>query len=243
MFTMGDVARTSVCNEDRLYKLFGVDAEILIDHAWGYEPCTIRDIRSYAPSAHSIFSGQVLPREYTFAECRTVLREMADALALDLVSRGLSTDTLTLDIGYGKIPSGYVGKTVSDAYGRAVPAPAHGTASIGTHTSSSRRITEALLAVYDRIADRSASVRRISIAACGVLSPSCEQLDLFSDPTALSRERDMQRAMLMIRGKYGKNAVLRGTSLSECATGAERNVQIGGHSAERRRGKGGLLYE
>lgn len=243
MFTMGDVARTSLCNEDRLYKLFGVDAEILIDHAWGYEPCTVADIKSYVPSAHSISSGQVLPRAYTFDECRTVLCEMTDAMALELVDRGLSTDLLTLDIGYEKAPIGYGGATVTDRYGRIVPKPAHGSANLGTHTSSSRRITDAVLGIYERVADRDLPVRRINIAACGVLASSCEQFDIFTDPNALLRERDMQRAMIEIRKKYGKNAVLRGVSLESCATAIERNGQIGGHGAERRRGRSKLQYE
>lgn len=243
MFTMGDIARTSIHNEDRLYKLFGVDAEILIDHAWGYEPCTIADIKSYVPAARSLSSGQVLPHPYTFERCRIIIREMADALALDLYSRGLSTDLLTLDVGFDKAPDGYSGAVSTDAYGRTVPSPVHGSANLGTHTSSAKRIAEAFLSIYDRIVPHELLIKRVTTDACGVLASKCEQCDMFSEPGALEREERMLDAMLSIRNKYGKNAILRGTSYKDGATAIERNGQIGGHSAERRTERTRLLYE
>lgn len=245
IFTMGDIARTSLQNEERLYKLFGIDAEILIDHAWGYEPCTIADIKAYRPSAHSISSGQVLPHPYTADKGRIVVREMTDSLALDLVSKGLMTDTLTLDVGYDRVGVGvdYNGELHTDRYGRAVPKSAHGTANLGTHTSSARRISDAVISLYDRITDERLQIKRFTVAACNVLAADCEQCDIFSDPAALEREHQMQRAMLNIRKRYGKNAILRCTSLEDGATAIERNGQIGGHGAERRRDKTRLRYE
>lgn len=245
ILTMGDVARTSIHNAERLYNMFGVDAELLIDHAWGYEPCTISDIKSYRPETHSISSGQVLPHPYDFEKGRIVVREMTDSLALELVGKGLSTDTLTLDIGYDRIGGDvkYNGELHTDRYGRTVPKPEHGTASLGTHTSSSRRISAAMISLYDRITAKHLLIKRFTLAACNVLAADCEQCDIFTAPAALEREHQIQCAMLDIRKRYGKNAILRCTSLEEGATAIERNGQIGGHGAERRRDKTRLQYE
>lgn len=251
MFTMGDVARQSLGQgEDSLYRLFGVNAELLIDHAWGYEPCTIADIKAYTPSSSSISSGQVLTCPYPSPKARLVAREMADLLSLDLVEKGLVTGQLTLTIGYdvenitrSKIP--YTGPVVTDHYGRTIPKHAHGTHNFQRKTASTRQITQAITELYDRIADPALLVRRLTISA-SVFSEEAErekqesfrQLDLFSDPAetareeaALEREKRRQQAVLDIKHKYGKNAILRGMNLEEGATARERNRQIGGHKA------------
>ena len=256
MYTMGDVARCSVKNEDLLYKLFGVNAELLIDHAWGHEPCTMAHIKAYKPASSSIGSGQVLHCAYTAGKARLVLREMMDQLALDLVEKGLVTDQIILTVGYDienltdpDLRKNYNGEITTDHYGRSVPKHAHGTANIGRYTSSSRLITRAALELYDRIVDDRLLIRRINMAANHVIDEgnipvkaATEQLDMFTDyqkqaeleqteQQALSRERSAQQALLNIRKKYGKNAILKGTSLQEGATAKERNRQIGGHKA------------
>ncbi len=256
MFTMGDVARCSVKNENLLYKLFGVNAELLIDHAWGYEPCTIAHIKAYKPSSNSLGAGQVLHTAYTADKAKLVLREMMDQLSLDLVEKGLVTDQIVLTVGYDienltdpDIKKYYKGEITTDHYGRSIPKHAHGTANIGRYTSSSRLITEAALELYDRIVDTKLLIRRINMAATHVIDEGAipvktatEQLDMFTDyqkhavdeerqQQALSRERSAQEAMLNIRKKYGKNAILKGTSLQEGATAMDRNRQIGGHKA------------
>ena len=262
MFTMGDVARCSLggsadyFNEDLLYKLFGVNAELLIDHAWGWEPCTMADIKAYKPSANSLGSGQVLQCPYTFKKARLIVREMTDLLVLDLVDKGLVTDQMVLTVGYDvenlsdpKRSRAYKGPVTTDYYGRKVPKHAHGTANLGCQTSSVMRIMEAVLALYDRIVDPDLLVRRINLTANHVVEESSvsrespvEQMDLFTDyaaeekkraeeKAALGRERRRQETILSIKKKYGKNAILKGMNLEDGATTPDRNRQIGGHRA------------
>ena len=262
MFTMGDVARCSLggskdyFNEDLLYKLFGVNAELLIDHAWGWEPCTMADIKAYKPSANSLGSGQVLQCPYTFEKAKLIVREMTDLLALDLVDKGLVTDQMVLTVGYDvenlsdpKRSRAYKGPVTTDYYGRRVPKHAHGTANLGRQTDSARRIMDAVMALYDRIVDPDLLVRRINLTANHVVDESSvskesseEQLDLFTDyaaeqrkraeeNAALERERRRQKTILSIKKKYGKNAILKGMDLEEGATTLDRNKQIGGHRA------------
>ena len=254
MFTMGDVARCSVGssneyhNEDLLYRLFGVNAELLIDHAWGWEPTTIADIRAYKPESNSLSVGQVLSCAYTADKARIVIREMAEGLALDMVSKKLVTDQIVLTIGYDTacVTTDFKGEVKSDWYGRKIPKHAHGTENIGQHTSSTRLIIDTTLKLYDHITDTKLLIRRLNIAATHVISATAgnsapiefEQLDLFADEDAqqqtietekLKKEQRLQAALLQIKEKYGKNAILHGTSYVEGATGKERNEQIGGH--------------
>ena len=234
IYTMGDIARASVENEDALYQMLGVDAELLIDHAWGYEPCGLKEIKAYRPQTNSISSGQVLQQPYDFKKARIVVREMADSLALDLIGRHMVTDSLTLYIGYDRcvVDAGdYSGGLHIDRYGRKVPKSAHGTASLPEASSSAKKITAALLELFDRIADRNLFVRRVTLTANRLAEEGYEQLSLFSDETENQKERKMQEAMLAIRRRYGKNAVLKGTNLQEGATALQRNCQIGGHKA------------
>lgn len=254
MFTMGDIARRSTWDEGLLYRLFGINAELLIDHAWGYEPCTMADIKSYKPSSNSISSGQVLQSPYDFEKAKLVVLEMTDALVLDLVDKGLVTDQIVLTVGYDienlsdpEKRRQYKGEVTSDFYGRKLPKHAHGSANLGKFTSSTRLITQAMEELFDRIVDRNLTVRRMYVVANHVVeetalaaSGAFEQLDLFSglDPQqkkredeALLREKNIQKAMLDIKKKYGKNAILKGISFEEGATGRDRNRQIGGHRA------------
>jgi DNA polymerase V len=236
MYTMGDVARMSVYNEDFLYKLFGINAEILMDHAWGYEPCTIADIKAYRPETNSISSGQVLSCPYDFAKARIVVQEMTDQMVLDLVASGMVTDSLTLTVGYdsSSLDSGeYAGPVKQDWYGRIVPKPAHGTANVGERTSSTAKIMDAVLGLYDSIVSPQLLVKRITLAANKIVprTTQYEQLDLFTDPVAQEKEEKMQEVMLSIKKKFGKNAILKGTNLEQGATMKDRNNQIGGHRA------------
>lgn len=262
MFTMGDVARCSIgkprdyYNEDLLYKLFGINAELLIDHAWGWEPCTIAEVKQYKPSSNSVGSGQVLQCPYEFEKARLVVREMIDLLVLDLVDKGLVTDQIVLTVGYDienltdqKRCKAYTGPVTTDNYGRQIPKHAHGTANIGRQTSSTKLITDATMELYDRIVNPALLVRRLTIAANHVVPENSvqkanvvEQLDLFTDYEALERERakeqeemdrekKMQQAVLSIKKKFGKNAILKGMNLQEGATAKDRNNQIGGHKA------------
>ena len=250
MFTMGDIARCSLTGEDVLYRLFGINAELLIDHAWGWEPCTLADIKSYRPSASSISSGQVLHCPYSFEKARLIVREMTDLLVLELVDQGLETDKLTLTIGYDrenltnpKIASAYQGPVTLDHYGRKVPRHTHGTTTLPLRCASTRLITQAMMELYDRIADPALLVRRINLTAVNVLPEGTAaqetwQMDLFADTaaqeqenTALLREKRRQQALLHIRKKYGKNAILKGMNYLEGATTRDRNAQIGGHKA------------
>ena len=256
MFTMGDVARTSHYNEAKLFKLFGVNAELLIDRAWGWEPTTIADIRAYKPSSNSLSVGQVLHCPYDYEKAKLIVREMIDQHVLDLVDKGLATDQIVLTIGYDienltdpKISAKYQGEVTTDHYGRKVPKHAHGTANLKRKTSSSHIITEATMELYDRIVDKNLLVRRITIAACKLVRESeipqereAEQLTLFDDPEellrkaqeeedALAQEKKMQKAILEIKKRFGKNAILKGMNLQEGATAKDRNAQVGGHKA------------
>ena len=258
MYTLGDVALASMSDwgEDRLYKLFGVNAELLIDHAWGWEPCTINEIKKYKPSSNSLGSGQVLQCPYDNEKARLIVHEMTDLLVLDLVEKHLVTDQLVLTVGYDidnltdpNISRYYNGEVTIDRYGRKVPKHAHGTANLKFPTSSTRLITDAMLELFDRIVDKKLLVRRVNIAANRVVNESSvstsappEQLDLFTDyeelerkqkaeQTALERERKAQQAIIELRKKYGKNAVLKGMNLQEGATTKDRNEQVGGHKA------------
>ena len=234
IYTMGDIARMSLQNEDWLYKLFGIDAEILIDHAWGYEPCTISHIKQYKPKSNSLGSGQVLQEPYKNEKARIVVREMTEQLVLDLVDQDLVTESLTLHIGYDRInvdEGNYDREIKADYYGRKVPKPAHGTANLGAPSSSTAEIVGAVLALFDRITDPSLFIRRINISANHVTPRGFEQLNIFSNPEQLEKERKMQKAMLDIHKRFGKNAILKGTDLQKGATTIERNQQIGGHKA------------
>ena len=256
MFTMGDVARmsTSEFGENALYKLFGVNAELLIDHAWGWEPCTIADIKAYRPETSSMSSGQVLQEATESETARLITWEMADTLAMDLLRKGLVTDQITLTVGYDvenlrrdDIMGSYEGKVVLDHYGRAVPAHAHGTENLSAPVASSKLITEAAVRLFDRITDSRLLVRRLTICANKVvpadsLGDEQRQLDFFTDfeeeqsrrnaeEAALRRENSLQLAMLRMKERYGRNAVLRGANLCNGATAALRNQQIGGHRA------------
>lgn len=262
LYTMGDVARcslgngTAYHNEDLLYKLFGVNAELLIDHAWGWEPCTIADIKAYKPSSSSIGSSQVLQCPYDFEKGKLVVREMTELLVLDLVDKSLVTDQMVLTVGYdienlaqSEIRKKYKGEVTTDRYGRKTPKHAHGTTNLKVQTSSTKLIVDAVLELYDRIVDKNLLVRRMNITANHVVDEALvkktetfEQLDLFTDYEAesekrkqeeqkLEREKRIQLAMLDIKKKYGKNAILKGTNLVEGATTLERNKQIGGHKA------------
>lgn len=247
LFTMGDVALCSTVHENLLYKLFGINAELLIDHAWGWEPCTIADIHGYRPATNSLSSGQVLSCPYDFSKARLIVREMLDAMALDLVEKGLVTDQIVLTVGFDRENlsdparrDAYHGSVVTDPYGRSIPKHAHGTANLGHHTASGKQLTSAGLMLFDRITDPTLLIRRLTIAANHLLpegagSSDFRQLDLFSpgpDETAiLEREKRQQQAQLTIRRKFGKNAIWKAASLKEGATARERNNQIGGHKA------------
>lgn len=257
---MGDVAKCSLgkptdyYNEDLLYKLFGINAELLIDHAWGWEPCTIADVKAYKPSTNSIGSGQVLHCAYPFDNAKLIALEMADLLVLNLVDKRLMTDQLVLTVGYDienltkpEIKKLYNGPITIDHYGRSVPKSAHGTINLKRQTSSTKLIMNAVIELFERIVDKNLLVRRINITANHVVDESTvkkedsiEQLDLFTDYAAvqakkkledaeLEREKKVQQTMLEIKKKYGKNAILKGMNLEEGATTLERNKQIGGH--------------
>ena len=258
LYTMGDIARCSVgkenefYNEELLYKMFGVNAELLIDHAWGWEPCTIADVKAYQPEHNSVGAGQVLHCPYDAPKAKIVVKEMLDLLTLDLVEKHLVTDQIVLTVGYdienltsGK---GYTGEVTVDRYGRKIPKHAHGTANLREYTASARMITDAVMKLYDRIVNPHLMVRRISMAANHVLDEKkaadkteFRQLDLFTDFTGgnekkqqdekLEREKKMQEAVLSIKKKYGKNAILKGLNFQEGATTKARNEQIGGHKA------------
>ncbi len=261
LYTMGDIARCSIgsekdmYNEDLLYKLFGVNAELLIDHAWGWEPCTIDLVKKYRPSSNSFSSGQVLMKPYSYENASVVVREMADALALDLVDKRMVTDQVVLTINYDRtnlddpeIRRKYKGPVTVDWYGRPVPKHAHGSANLKKHTSSGEQITEAVMSIYKETVNPDLLIRRINITINHVImeediqEEKYVQLDLFTDfdkqqaekkaeDEKLGKERNLQEAMLSIRKRFGKAAVHRGLNLKEGATGLERNRQIGGHKA------------
>jgi len=239
MRTMGDVAlySTNAGWEDELYRMFGVNAELLIDHAWGWEPCTMAQIKAYKPQVNSISSGQVLSEPYDFKKGRLIAKEMTDALVFDLVSKRLVTDRITLYVSYDSenIGKGYKGPEVTDHYGRSVPKPTHGTVDLNGHTSSSEYILKAVTRLYNRIVNPELTIRRFNVTAQNVISEDDaqpRQLDLFGEnaPTD-GRERRRQEAVLAIRSKYGKNSILRGMNFEEGSTARDRNKQVGGHKA------------
>ena len=255
LYTMGDVARCSLGNsndfhnEELLYRTFGVNAELLIDHAWGIEPCTIADIKAYRPSANSISSGQVLHCPYSNEKAKLIVREMIDLLVLDLVEKRLVTDQIVLTVGYDidnltdpVISKAYKGPVITDHYGRKIPKYSHGTVNLGQHISSTKVIVDAVMDLFASISDPLLLVRRLTIAANHVLPESqaalekpMQQLSLFEESEQeqldLQRERNAQEAILSIRRKYGKNAILKGMNFKEGATTRDRNEQIGGHKA------------
>ncbi|MBR5359657.1 MAG: DNA methylase, partial [Lachnospiraceae bacterium] len=256
MYTMGDIALCSTQDEELLYRLFGVNAELIIDHAWGYEPCTMSDIKSYKPKSSSTGSGQVLMRPYSHDEAKIIVREMADVLSLDLVDKELVADSITLYIGYDgtalddpEVRRRYKGQIAQDYYGRYVPKSAHGSVPLGRYTSSTRLICEAAVRLYEDITDPLLTVRRVNITANNTVyeedapkGDSYEQLDLFTDYEAVERSRQaenerldkekaLQKATLKLKKKFGKNAIIKGTDLQEGAMTIERNNQIGGHKA------------
>jgi len=262
IFTMGDVARCSLgkkneyYNEDLLYRLFGINAELLIDHAWGWEQCALSDVKAYKPTTNCISSGQVLQCPYNYEKAKLIVREMTDLLVLDLVEKGLVTDQMVLTVGYDienlsnpDIRKKYKGPITTDYYGRQVPKHAHGTANLSRQTASTKLIIDGVMDLYNRIVDENLLVRRINITANHIVDEnvvtkekSYEQLDLFTDyesrqkekeeeDASLLREKKIQLAMLDIKKKYGKNAILKGTNLEEGAMTMSRNKQIGGHKA------------
>lgn len=256
ILTMGDIARVSLRNENFLYRLFGVNAELLIDHAWGWEPCTIEQVKAYRPETNSLSSGQVLTSAYTVDKARVVIQEMAEAMALDLLDKHLTTNQLVVTIGYdvesltrADIAAGYHGEVAVDHYGRRVPKHSHGSTRLPEHTFSSRIITQAVLVLFDSIVNPDLLIRRLNVTANNVISQEralqikpVAQLNLFSDrdaiaqmqkahDLALDKERRMMEATLQIKKKFGKNALLKGLNFSEGATAKERNQEIGGHKA------------
>lgn len=254
LYTMGDIARCSLENEELLYKLFGINAELLIDHAWGYEPCTIESVKSYKPISNSLSTGQVLHCPYDYSKTKLIIMEMIDLLSLDLVEKHLVTNQLTLTIGYDienlsdyNITKYYKGKIVEDFYGRKVPKPSHGTINLKKKTSSSKLLTEAIIKLYEEIINDKLLVRRINISANNLINEEVannekkfEQFDLFTDYNLLKEikeqekideqnENKVQHAIIDIKKKYGKNAILKGINYLEYATTKDRNKQIGGH--------------
>lgn len=262
IYTMGDIARCSLggpgdyYNEDLLYRMFGVNAELLIDHAWGFEPCRMEDIKAYKPESSSMGSGQVLHCAYDFQKAKLIVREMTEQVVLELVDKGLATDQMVLTVSYDRsslenpeIRKAYKGEVTIDHYGRRVPKHAHGTANLERRSASTKVIVNAVMELYDRIVDSSLLIRRINVTANHIVEERqeetkeiYEQMSLFEDykkkkegqeeeKEALKRERRLQQAMLDIQKKYGKNAILKGMNLEEGATARERNNQIGGHKA------------
>ena len=262
LYTMGDIARCSIgkptdyYNEELLYKLFGINAELLIDHAWGYEPCTMEDVKTYKPETNSISSGQVLHCPYEFDKARLVVKEMTDLMVLDLVDKGLVTNQIVLTIGYDienitdkNRSQSYKGTVTTNYYGKKVPKPAHGTTNLPNQTSSTTLITNAVMELYDKIVNKKLLIRRINIVAHKLVDEHSvknankyEQLDLFTDYEILKKQREkenaeserekrMQNTILYIKKKFGKNAILKGMNLQEGATAKDRNNQIGGHKA------------
>lgn len=254
IYTMGDVARTSINNEDLLYKLFGVNAELLIDHSWGWEPCDIKSIKGYKPSTNSISSGQVLHCPYNYEKTRLIVKEMTELLTLDLVQKRLITDQIVLTIGYdvenlkdSTINNTYNGEITQDRYGRKIPKHAHGTINLDHKTSSTKIILKDVMELYERIINKNLLVRRINITANNVVNESFteeislfEQIDLFTDYNKIKKEkeeekkkelaeRNIQKAIINIKSKYGKNAIIKGMNLQEGGTTIDRNRQIGGH--------------
>lgn len=234
--TMGELAQYSTHSQDYLYQVFGIDAEILIDHAWGLEPCGIREIKNYKPSLNSISEGQVLSCPYEYSKARIIVMEMTDSLVLQLTDKHLVTDSLTLDVGYDRenCDKGiYKGTVHIDHYGRTVPKGAHGSVKLDNPTNLGSILISSVTALFDRITDRNLTIRRITLSANRVTQDEgFFQVDLFTDTKKLEKEKQLQEAMLGIKKKFGKNAVLRGTNYLDGATMRERNEQIGGHKAK-----------
>lgn len=250
IFTMGDVARTSIKNEDLLYKLFGINAELLIDHAWGYEPVTIENIKAYKPSSNSISSGQVLHCPYNYEDTKLIVKEMSELLTLDLVKKNLVTNQIVMTIGYDvenmtNRNISYNGEVTTDRYGRKIPKHAHGTINLDHQTSSTKIIMDSTMKLYERIINKNLLVRRINITANNVINvieaendKTFEQINLFTDyhkkeqdQQKEKRERNLQKAVIDIKNKYGKNAIIKGMNLQDAGTTIERNNQVGGHKA------------
>ena len=258
IYTMGDIARTSVKNEELLYKLLGINAELLIDHAWGWEPCTIESIKAYKPKTNSISSGQVLHCPYTYENAQLIVKEMTELLTLDLVEKGLVTNQMVLTVGYdidnlinSSISKNYKGEITTDRYGRKIPKHAHGTVNIDHKTSSTKIIMEAVMNLYEKIMNKNLLVRRINITANNIVSEKenennnkkkYEQLNLFINYEEEDKkraenkkheesEKNIQKAMLDIKKKYGKNAIIKGMNLQKEGTTIARNNQVGGHRA------------
>ena len=251
IYTMGDIAKCSINNEDLLYKLFGVNAETLIDHAWGYEPVTLKDIKNYKPSSNSITSGQVLHEPYNYTKTKLIVEEMIELLSLDLVRKKLVTNQLVLTIGYdiSNINERYIGEIVTDRYGRSIPKHSTGRINIGHYTSSTNILMENIINLFNKIIDKKLLVRRINITANNVVNEkkcetqiSYQQFDIFTDAEKLVqeiicqkeeeiKERNLQRTMNKIKSKYGKNSILKAMNLEEGGTTIERNKQVGGHKA------------
>ena len=248
MYTMGDVARMSLHNEELLYKLFGINAELIIDHAWGIETCEMKHIKEYKPDNHSLGSGQVLHCPYTYDKARIIVQEMIEQLSLDLVSKQLVTDQLVLTIGYDIDNKSYHGETTIDYLGRTMPKHAHGTIRLNNQTASTKLLSEAILNLYDKIINKKLFIRRINMSACNIIHESkitikeTEQLNLFinyeiedkkkkQEEIELKKEKNLQKALLDIKKKYGKNSILKVQDLDEDATTIQRNEQIGGHKA------------
>ena len=255
--TMGKLARMSITNEEQLYRLFGVNAELLIDHAWGWEPCTIADVKAYRPETNSFSSGQVLQEPYDFKKARVVAQEMAEPMALDLVAKRLVADQIVLTVSYDaesltrpEIRAKYHGEITTNYYGKAVPKHAHGTSNFDIPTSSSQKMMKATAALFDSLVNPDLLIRRLNLTVNRVVPEASvlaqkgmpQQLDLFVDYEALEKqrqaeqakrdkERRLQEAQLTIKKRYGKNAILRGLNFEEGATAKERNAQIGGHKA------------
>lgn len=249
MYTMGDVAECSEYNEEKLYKLFGINAELLIDHAWGWEPCTIQDVKAYIPENHSISQGQVLSCAYSFEKGQLIVREMTELLVLDLVKKKLVTDQIVLTVGYDHegIPKDFKGQMEKDRYGRKIPKQAHGSINLEVFTSSTKKIIDATMRLYTQIVNSGLQVRRMYVTANHIkvesaLSDEFIQLDLFTDPEEIKhrqqaeksmeeKEKSIQKTMIGIKERFGKNAILKGINLHEGATTIERNGKVGGHKA------------
>lgn len=234
IYTMGDLARASINGSDQLYKMMGIDAEILIDHAWGYEPCGIEDIKRYEPETTSLTSGQVLMEPYDNEKARLIVKEMTESLVLEMVEKCLVTDSFTLTIGYDRCnvdAGGFTGEINMDYYGRRVPKSAHGSFRLTAPTSSTRKVMAGMVRLFDEITDKKLMIRRITLVANNLGKENYGQLSLFSNREADEKERKMQEAEIYLKHKFGKNAVLKGMNLSEGGTAIMRNNQIGGHKA------------
>lgn len=250
IYTMGDVARTSIQNEELLYKLFGINAELLIDHAWGWEPVNIKQIKEYKPENNSISSGQVLHCPYNYEKTKLIVKEMTELLTLDLVEKNLVTNQIVLTVGYDIenltdpfIKNLYKGEITTDRYGRKIPKHAHGTVNLDHQTSSTKIIMDSVMKLYERIMNKQLLVRRINITANNVVDEfnkknkkDYEQIDLFTDYQQKAEnvqkekmEKELQKAMIGIKNKYGKNAIIKGMNLQDGGTTIDRNKQIGGH--------------